>query len=216
MSHPHTDSSSCTALQIHVVGLSFSRSDFGRCSQSGGVSRRRPFWGVHVQRVGVLLDVCVCQAKLQPAGPLRPQDEVPESRCRDEVPESRRHRDRSCSPSPHDRSCSPSPVADITLPDGVWQCPGCNSLNNASGPRSMWCCGCSERRPLVQVWKPGDWFCKYCGNHNFRGRRSCNNTWCPSMTTKPGDWVCPNCGNHNYSSRLVCNSNSCRFRKPQA
>ena len=95
----------------------------------------------------------------------------------------------------------------------AWQCPKCESINL----RSQMVCAtksCSAMRPLLQELKPGDWFCRKCGNHNFARRWSCNNTHCTSMTVKPGDWECEKCGNHNYASRRWCNKKSCQAWKP--
>ena len=131
-------------------------------------------------------------------------------RFRRRVPRLIARRDRvarSPSGSPSDRPPrSPSPAADVP-PGGCWQCSKCCSLNPGG---ALYCMRstCQERRALVQVWHDGDWFCDLCGNHNFKHRKTCCFTWCPSTMRKPGDWTCPGCGNHNYSSRQVCNTNT--------
>ena len=107
-------------------------------------------------------------------------------------------------------SSSPSPEWDM---ERAWQCPHCDSMNLRS---KMFCAsrGCEFPRPLLQQFKPGDWFCGECGNHNYKTRVGCNNTHCPTMRYKPGDWVCSRCGNHNYASRSVCNTAFCRMQRP--
>ena len=142
--------------------------------------------------------------KISDRSPQRPPWRTPAS-SHDSVPASRRSRSRSA---------SPSPVADVVAPDGFWQCPDCRSLNSSSGPWSMFCSSCDCRKPLQSTWEDGDWYCEMCGNHNYKGRKRCNNTWCSSMTTKPGDWICDECGNHNYSSRKFCNSRTRNGKKP--
>jgi hypothetical protein len=119
----------------------------------------------------------------------------------DSVPASRRSRSRP-------RSVSPSPEADVVAPDGYWQCLERRSLNNSSGPRSMFCSSCDCRKPLQSTWEKGNWYCETCGDHNYQGTR------CNSTTKKPGDWICSTCGNHNYSSRKNCNSKSRSGTKP--
>ena len=102
-------------------------------------------------------------------------------------------------------------VRDARLPeDGAWECPGCASMNLRSKMR----CPCGCLRPLVQDWRDGDWTCRDCGNHNFKWRKDCANTHCPTMVVKPGDWVCSRCGNHNFSKNKFCNTKWCRQRKP--
>ena len=118
-----------------------------------------------------------------------------------DVPGSRGRRLPSRSPSP-----------DVPA-GGVWQCPGCCTLNAG---KELFCTHCGIRRELQQVWHEGDWFCSECGNHNYWYRKECKFTWCPTVTWKPGDWTCPLCGNHNYSSKLFCNRRHppCHFPKP--
>ena len=102
-------------------------------------------------------------------------------------------------------------VRDARLPeDGAWECPECASMNLRSTMR----CPCGCLRPLVQDWRDGDWFCRDCGNHNFKWRKACANTYCLTMDVKPGDWVCIRCGNHNFSKNRFCNTKWCRKPKP--
>ena len=149
--------------------------------------------------------------------------------CPDTLPPQVRHSRRRSKLQPiplatnKPRSRSRSPADVIVLDDesdtpdvpleGLWQCDLCDSLN-LSRALFCWSLGCGARRTLVQRWKPGDWFCSVCGNHNFANRTSCRWTHCPSMTVKPGDWFCPACGNHNYAGRAWCNRDSCRHAKP--
>ena len=124
------------------------------------------------------------------------------------LPKSPPPRSESTSSS---RSQSPSQVCDT---ERAWQCPRCDSMNSRS---AMFCASwrCEFPRPLLQEFKPGDWFCTECGNHNFRNRVGCNNTHCPTVRYKPGDWMCTRCGNHNYASRFACNTVSCRMQRPR-
>ena len=111
--------------------------------------------------------------------------------------------------SEESRRSSPSPQWDM---ERAWQCPRCDSMNLRS---KMYCAsrGCEFPRPLLQQFKPADWFCGECGNHNYRNRAVCNNTHCPTMRYKPGDWICSRCGNHNYANRSVCNNAFCRIQR---
>ena len=66
------------------------------------------------------------------------------------------------------RSRSRSPSPELT-DDRAWQCPECDTIN----PRSKMFCtskSCGAGRPLLQHFRPGDWFCPACGKHNFRRR----------------------------------------------
>ena len=63
-------------------------------------------------------------------------------------------------------------------------------------------------------FKPGDWFCEACGNHNFRFREACNNPHCPTIEFKRGDWICSRCHNHNWAKNVVCNTWWCRMIRP--
>ena len=66
------------------------------------------------------------------------------------------------------------------------------------------CLCCNGRRPLTEPFRPGDWFCYMCGNHNYASKWECAHTYCPTRTRKPGDWDCPRCGNFNYSRNSHC------------
>ena len=70
-------------------------------------------------------------------------------------------RDRSRSPSPEDHD------------KNAWECPQCRSLNSQ---HVLHCelATCGNRRPLVQKWRPGDYYCKDCGNHRFASSLWCN------------------------------------------
>ena len=69
-----------------------------------------------------------------------------------------------------DRSRSPSPEPEDKE---AWECPECHSLNSR---HELHCrvATCGSRRPLVQEWRPGDYYCEHCGNHRFRLSR-CQN-----------------------------------------
>merc|ERR1712216_715012 len=84
-------------------------------------------------------------------------------------------------------------------------------------------------------FRPGDWICPSCGNHNYASKVACNKCgmpkaadmqsqiltsvaqawmgqqgWGGGVSTsgqqmRPGDWECKACGNVNYASREVCN-----------
>ena len=90
------------------------------------------------------------------------------------------------------------------------QCDLCNSLNVSF---KSFCQGCRARRPLREPFLPGDWLCNECGNHNYKNKKECASTHCPTRTQKPGDWHSPACGNFNWSCRLLCNSSGCRQPK---
>ena len=101
-------------------------------------------------------------------------------------------RDRSRSPSPEDEDKE------------AWECPSCTSLNS----RHKLHCEtptCGLRRPLVQAWRPGDYYCEDCGNHRFRTSRWCNWVHCHS-----NDWICPACKNLNFAARKTCHTRSCQ------
>ncbi|KAJ9441265.1 RNA-binding protein cabeza [Diplonema papillatum] len=78
-----------------------------------------------------------------------------------------------------------------------------------------------------EQWKPGDWMCGACGNHNFARRASCHRCGAVKAPAGPGappvdgnyggggwgsmnvkreagDWDCPNCGNLNFQRRTEC------------
>ena len=100
-----------------------------------------------------------------------------------------------------DRSRSPSPEPDDKE---AWECPECRSLNS----RHLLHCElatCGSRRPLVQKWRPGDYYCKDCGNHRYASSQWCNWVHCHS-----NDWTCPGCQNLNFAARKTCNTRSCQ------
>ena len=55
-----------------------------------------------------------------------------------------------------------------------------------------------------QEWKPGDWKCPICGNHNYGNRVTCNNQHCPTVMFKRGDWLCTECKGHNWANKMSC------------
>jgi len=64
--------------------------------------------------------------------------------------------------------------------------------------------------PLPENWRPGDWKCSSCGDHNFASRMVCRrcDTRKDGDTAKgnwrPGDWKCSYCGDHQFASRMFC------------
>lgn len=66
--------------------------------------------------------------------------------------------------------------------------------------------------------KPGDWFCRKCGAHNFASRKECKtfncNEWRPlsSIPKKSGDWDCPTCKAVVFASKDKCFK--CKTSKP--
>ena len=103
------------------------------------------------------------------------------------------------------RPCSPT--RDFPF-GGIWSCTECHCLNLR---HRLFCKrkGCGARRPTLQAWTDGDWYCYDCGNHNFHWRTQCAWNGCPT-----NNWECPHCGNENYADRKVCNRNSCRHPRP--
>jgi predicted nucleic-acid-binding Zn-ribbon protein len=91
---------------------------------------------------------------------------------------------------------------------GAWQCPDCDNLVRKW---KLFCerSSCGARRPLLQDFEDGDWFCYVCGHHNFKRKKACAWRDCPTMLNKPGDWDCGVCGNHNFARREICNSRGC-------
>lgn len=145
---------------------------------------------------------------------------------RDHMPRGSRSRSRSRSRSPGSRGqdmqesdeMPGSRGQDVQESDempahGAWQCPECNNLNK----KWLHLCArpdCNGERPLMQDFLPGDWFCKVCGNHNFKRRTKCAFLNCPTMKYKPGDWFCPACSHHNFAKRSMCWK--CKEVKPDA
>ena len=100
-----------------------------------------------------------------------------------------------------DRSRSPSPEAHDKE---AWECPECHSLNSL---HVLHCAvaTCGNRRPLMQNWRSGDYFCEHCGNHRFASSLWCNWVHCHS-----NDWTCPMCQNKNFAARKTCNTRRCQ------
>ena len=97
---------------------------------------------------------------------------------------------RSPSPEPHDKE--------------AWRCVQCSNLNS----KHVLTCTvatCGARRPLVQEWHEGDYFCPSCGNHRFATSEYCQWVHCHT-----NDWKCPQCQNVNYAARKQCHTRSCR------
>jgi len=83
--------------------------------------------------------------------------------------------------------------------------------------------------PTTNEFRPGNWACPSCGNHNFASKTACNNCQLPKEgldglpmpsdggggrgggggggggDVRPGDWTCPSCNNHNYANKTACN-----------
>mmetsp|Transcript_8982 Transcript_8982/g.25815 ORF Transcript_8982/g.25815 Transcript_8982/m.25815 type:complete len:253 (+) Transcript_8982:104-862(+) len=62
-------------------------------------------------------------------------------------------------------------------------------------------------------YKPGDWECPECGQHNFASRTECfrcdapvpeNASQALPRNFRPGDWICPECNSHNFSNKTEC------------
>ena len=104
-----------------------------------------------------------------------------------------RERSRSPTPEPHDRE--------------AWPCPECANLNSK---HILWCtvASCGARRPLMQEWRAGDYYCPDCGNHRFGSSRFCQWVHCHS-----NDWRCPLCGNKNFAARKECHTRWCRHQR---
>jgi len=77
--------------------------------------------------------------------------------------------------------------------------------------------------PTTNEFRPDDWACPSCGNHNFASKTACNKCHLGRVdglpqapggggaTFRPGDWACPSCNNHNYADKTACNR--CQFPK---
>lgn len=66
---------------------------------------------------------------------------------------------------------------------------------------------------LPDGWRPGDWKCSKCNDHNFASRVVCRACGVPKDGAKPqdkpdnwrpGDWQCSRCGDHQFASRMYC------------
>lgn len=64
-------------------------------------------------------------------------------------------------------------------------------------------------------WRPGDWRCSSCSDHNFASRMLCRACGASKDGVKqessalpdnwrPGDWKCSYCGDHQFASRMYC------------
>jgi hypothetical protein len=94
---------------------------------------------------------------------------------------------------------------------GAWQC-RCDNLI----PKWKLFCdrpACGFRRPQLQNFEDGDWYCRECGHHNFKRKTACAWRSCPTMLDKPGDLDCPVCKNHNFARREFCNSRGCSAQR---
>ena len=89
---------------------------------------------------------------------------------------------------------------------GCWVCAECTSMNMRL---KHWCQACGGNRELMQVRRPDDRDCPWCGILIFARRR-----WCPWSDCPSKDWMCPECLNDNYASRLVCNRRHCQQPRP--
>ena len=100
-----------------------------------------------------------------------------------------------------DRSRSPSVEPEDKE---AWECVMCRSLNSQY---VLYCelATCGSRRPLVQKWRRGDYYCKDCGNHRYSSSQWCNWAHCHS-----NDWTCPGCQNLNFANRKKCHTRSCQ------
>ena len=74
-------------------------------------------------------------------------------------------------------------------------CSHCQNYNWAKEPVCTQCGETTMGTQTVSVgtqtkfmskrkFKPGDWFCEACGNHNFQFREVCHNPHCPTIEFK--------------------------------
>jgi len=122
----------------------------------------------------------------------------------------------------------------LSLRREAWPCPQCANMNSK---HVLHCtvATCAVRRPLVQQWREGDYYCKDCGNHPYRSSLWCqwvhchSNEWtrphCSNLNyaarkdhrrwcRRPRDWVCPGCSVVNSVVHGVCQTTGCGHAKP--
>ena len=100
-----------------------------------------------------------------------------------------------------DLSRSPSPEPEDKE---AWPCVQCSNLNSR---HVIYCtvATCGARRPLVQRWRSGDFYCPSCGNHRYASSYFCQWVHCHT-----NDWKCPQCKNVNYGARKHCHTRWCQ------
>ena len=89
--------------------------------------------------------------------------------------------------------------------EDLWSCQKCKSMNIR---HDLVCRTCQTRRPL-EDWRPRDWICPACQNHNYASRWWCGWSACPT-----NNWTCHWCGNYNYANRKFCNRRVCGRPRP--
>eukprot|EP00931_Biecheleriopsis_adriatica_P107248 TRINITY_DN8159_c0_g1_i1.p1 TRINITY_DN8159_c0_g1~~TRINITY_DN8159_c0_g1_i1.p1 ORF type:complete len:543 (+),score=50.03 TRINITY_DN8159_c0_g1_i1:80-1708(+) len=121
---------------------------------------------------------------------------------------------------------------------GDWECPNCGhhvfARNDSCGK-----CGTAKPEPGLGGgryqparqtftapeprgnFKPGDWTCTSCGDHNFARNDNCRKCGAPkphvsnnNQAMKAGDWICPNpeCGDMQFARNDACRK--CGTAKP--
>ncbi|CAE7525985.1 unnamed protein product [Symbiodinium natans] len=73
--------------------------------------------------------------------------------------------------------------------------------------------------PMSGGFKPGDWTCAACGDHQFGRNETCRKCGSPkpvlssnNQAMKPGDWLCPACGDLQFARNEACRK--CGASKP--
>jgi len=112
------------------------------------------------------------------------------------------------------------------------QCRSCGAPNPTGGMGGMMGCGGGMMAMAGQNanFKPGDWICQACGNHNFAKNETCRKCGNPrpeeggpaamqmkllaaaGPMAKLGDWMCPSCNDLNFARNEQCRS--CGFARP--
>merc|ERR1719498_417730 len=103
------------------------------------------------------------------------------------------------------------------------------AMMNAYGLGGMGMNNFGGQAQVPSNFRPGDWMCQQCGNHNYASRTQCGKCNAPKALSmggmgamgmsnlpsgfRPGDWMCK-CGNHNYATREACGR--CKTPKAEA
>ena len=78
-----------------------------------------------------------------------------------------------------ERSRSPTPEPE----EEAWPRLQCANMNSKHVLRCT-VATCAVRRPLVQQWREGDYYCKDCGNHCYG-----SSLWCQLVHCHSNDWT---------------------------